>query len=127
MSEEDYNSSSSEDMEKVYSFDNFISIHLDYLLDIFYDFENNFRYNPYFLYSLKFEDFILFLYKHLHENFHLKAPKTSEYFSFIFESEEELDLSYNIISRYFYSKFWEHNCNISKSSWYVFCYNNSLI
>lgn len=123
MSEEDYNSSSSDDIEKVYSFDNFISIHFDNVLDIFYNFKNKFVYNPYFLDSLKSQDLLLFLYKHLYENYNLKIPKISEYSSFVYESEQELDLSYNIISCYFYS----YGCKISKSSWYVFCYNNSLV
>ena len=77
--EEDYNSSSSsEDIEKVCSFDKFISIHLDNVLDIFYEFKVKFAYNPYFLDNLKSQDLLLFLYEHLYENYNLKIPKQLE-------------------------------------------------
>jgi hypothetical protein len=98
---------------------NFISNHLDNMIDIFLDFEERFSYVPEFLEQAKKTSTVLvsFIIDYLFKNVRVKTKKDTTYFEE--EYKNEINNSYNIIFNFVkYST----GKTILLKDWINFCY-----
>ena len=105
----------------------FLSNHIEDILDIFFNFENAFYHTPEFLEHAKntCEKLLNFLIQTIFYNSHHERISTNTYnklLNFTNEYYQEINSSYNII--YNFSKKFDNP--IMANDWILFCYNESF-
>lgn len=99
--------------------DLFTIIHFDAILDIYYDFTSRFHVSPYFLEHMTPTKLTNFIERCIEKR--TKTPNQLRITRFINYYNDELDMSYNILSNFLQ----RYGFKVSRDHWYHFCYVHS--
>lgn len=110
-----------------FEIDKFHTESIDEILDMYYEFQNRFSYDPFFLGNLQSTDLTEFFTDLLyvsnvskHTKYHLN---NSDFLTFSEEYQNELSTSFSSA----HSFLLKYDFNLHPSIWAVFCFKNSII